>query len=153
MNQKNIIIIVIVALVVGVGSFYAGMTYQKSKNGAQLLRRAGGGQMAGGERMMGQGRTGQGRMQGDGLGRGGQNGDFIAGEIISKDDQSVTVKTMDGGSKIIYFSDSTSIGKSIDGAASDLETGKQVMVNGKSNQDGSFSAENIQIRPLAKLQE
>jgi hypothetical protein len=53
----------------------------------------------------------------------------------------------DGSSKIVYFSDSTMIGKSTQGAASDLNTGEQVMANGTSNPDGSITAQNIQIRP------
>jgi len=60
----------------------------------------------------------------------------------------MTVKTKDGGSKIVYFSDSIEIGKTTSGSSADLENGKQVMINGKANQGGSFTAQNIQIRPL-----
>ncbi|OIO07392.1 hypothetical protein CO115_00755 [Candidatus Falkowbacteria bacterium CG_4_9_14_3_um_filter_36_9] len=53
----------------------------------------------------------------------------------------------DGGSKIVFLSDSTSIGKTTDGTVADLEAGKQVTINGKDNSDGSVTAQSIQIRP------
>lgn len=85
-------------------------------------------------------------MPGMGLNSGSENGDFAVGEIIGKDEKSITIKTPGGGSKIIFFSDSTSIGKSAEGSVSDLETGKQVMISGTVGSDGSLSAKNIQVR-------
>ena len=142
--KKNHIIIAVLALIlVSSGAFYGGMTYQKSQNPQQAGK-------GGFSRGMGQdnrsgGQPGSGRTGG---GPGGMmQGGFVSGEILSKDDKSVTIKTRDGGSKIVYFSDTTVVGKSVTGATADLSVGEQVMASGKANADGSVVADNIQIRP------
>jgi hypothetical protein len=94
-----------------------------------------------------------GRLQGfngNGAQRGvrpGANGGLVSGQILSQDDKSVTLKLLDGGSKIIFFSASTQITKSATGAVADLTVGENLMINGTTNTDGSITAQTIQIRP------
>lgn len=130
MKSDTIIVILLVAVTVGGGGFLVGMKYQQSK----LQSRVGNFQgMAGAMR----------------------NGNFqqrtaagfrpVRGEIISQDDESITVKLSDGSSKIILFSSSTSINKTSAGSKSDLKVGEMVMIFGKENSGGSVTAENIQL--------
>lgn len=77
--------------------------------------------------------------------------DFLMGEIMSKDDKSITLKLANGGSRVILFSDSTEVGKFVTGSIADMEIGKSVIANGKTNQDGSITAQSIQIRPDKNL--
>ncbi len=143
-EQKNEYIkIILIALVVGVLAFGAGTQYQKRKVGSFLTGgnpgagqsfRNGGGMMNGGARS---GMTG------------GNRGGFrpVSGEIISQDENSITVKLADGSSKIIFLAQSTSINKADQGSAADLQTGKQVAVFGTENADGTVTANTIQIDP------
>ena len=133
--QKNIQIVHILATVVivilfGV-SFYGGMKYSQSKKGnfAQDFGRF---------QQTGSGGMGVNRNSGGG---------FINGEIISKDDKSITLKDKTGGSKIIFFSDTTEISKFASGSKEDLVVGQAVMIAGKTNSDGSVTAQTIQVRP------
>lgn len=74
-------------------------------------------------------------------------GGLIAGEVLTKDANSLTLKLRDGGSRIVFFSTSTRVSKMADGMIGDVSTGTTVTVNGATNQDGSVTAEMIQLRP------
>jgi hypothetical protein len=135
MNNKFVLSLIICVIAAGGLGFYGGTFYQKGQTPAAPARA---GFAAGG----------QGRGQGAGrLGGAGGAGGFSNGEIVSKDASSITLKLMDGGSKIVLFSTSTRVGKMSEGSMTDLATGTNVMVTGTPNQDGSLTASNIQIRP------
>lgn len=128
MDKKHIITLVVVAVVFAAAGFFGGMQYQKSKTPAVALRGQGG-QFAGR------------------AGRGGANGGgFASGQIIAKDDKSITVK-MASGSKIVFYSASTQISKPAPVQAADLATGQTVIISGQADSDGSIAAQTIQIRP------
>lgn len=136
-------VFVVLLILVGAGFFYGGMKYANSKRTAGFgADRAGGGNFRVGN-MMGGGVT-----RGTGMGGGSGRGiGFATGEIISKDDSSITIKLRDGGSQIIFFSTSTQIMKSSAGSVEDLKAGENITVNGSTNQDGSVTAQSIQLRP------
>lgn len=133
MKKKILLVILIVILLCGL-SFYAGTIYGKS----QKPNFAKNGNFQGDRNFQGD--------QNGTMRRMGQNGGFTNGSILSKDDKSITVKLNDGGSKIVFFGDSTKIMKSATGTVADLNVNTNVMVQGTSNSDGSVTAENIQIR-------
>jgi len=144
--KKNILVTVVIVLVVGAGAFYGGMKYGQGKSltpqslqnltqqqRQQLFANAGG---AGGTR--GSTRNGQGA------------GGFSGGQIIAKDDKSVTIKMQDGSSKIVFYSNTTKVQKSTDGTSADLQVGEEVTASGTANSDGSLTAQTIQIRPAGQ---
>jgi len=134
-KSQTIIAMIIVAAAVAGGSFYGGLLFGQSKNfpnkdfGNMQVRTFGNG-MPGGQ-------AGNGNKGG---------GNFLNGEIISKDNTSITVKLADGGSKIAFFSTSTEVGKFVTSTPDSLTVGENVMVTGKSNSDGSVTAQSIQLR-------
>ena len=148
--NKLIAIVIATAVVVGGGAFYGGMKYAQSKAPQGRLSQADFQNLQNfspeerQQRLQELGANAGGFRGGQ---RGGNAGGFTTGEIISKDDKSVTVKLRDGGSKIVFLSDSTEITKSAAGTLSDLEVGKNISVNGTANSDGSITAQLIQLRP------
>jgi len=88
--------------------------------------------------------------QGGLTGSANTNNSFVGGEILSKDDKSVTIKLPSGGSKIVFISGSTQVMKSATGSINDLSVGQQVSANGTSNTDGSISATTVSIRPAGE---
>jgi len=139
MKNKKIVLFVVIGLVIAGLSFLGGIEYSNSKNPASQFADRG---QNNGFNQNGATRTG-----GAGM-RGGVNGGgLVAGEVLSMDDKSITVKLTNGGSKIIFFSPVTKVEKTVDGATSDVSVGKQVMVTGTPNTDGSINATSIQLRP------
>lgn len=138
-----------VAVVVGGGAFYGGMKYAQSQSQRGRLSQADFQSLQNLSPEQRQQRLQELGISGGGF-RGGQRnggGGFTTGEILSKDDKSITIKMRDGGSKIVFYSDSTEVGKFVNGSAGDLEVGKSVSVNGTANSDGSITAQSIQLRP------
>lgn len=127
--KSNLLLTIILVTTVGVGAFFAGMKYQQGKQPSRLDFQA----------MHGE-RQGQGFPGGPQLGT-----EIVRGEIISKNDDSVTVKLPDESSKIVLLSDNTQINKASEATRDDLNTGEQIMVVGKTNSDGSVSATQIQL--------
>jgi hypothetical protein len=126
--MKRHLPIVLVAVVVAVGAFFGGITYAGStaKSGGQPGARNG--------QWNGQPRSGANRA-----------GGAVAGEVLAKDDKSLTVKLADGGSRLVFYSPSTSVVTAVSSTVADIAVGKQVMVTGSAGSDGSVTANLIQV--------
>ncbi|CAN5308833.1 hypothetical protein BH10PAT1_BH10PAT1_6180 [soil metagenome] len=133
MKNKNIIIVGIVALIIGVaGGFFGGMQYQQNKLTAGRTQFTAGNFTRGGNTAAGTGRT-------------EANGMAVRGQIISADSNSITVKLQDGSTKIVVLGSTATIAKTTTGSASDLTNGAEVTVFGTTNSDGTVSATNVQV--------
>jgi len=132
--NKNIIIAILLIIIAGGIGFYGGMKYQQMQRPNSAFG------------------SGQGRF-GTRFGGGYSGMRPVVGQIIGSDASSITVKMMDGSTKIVVLSSQTSINKSASGTKDDLKTGETVAVFGSQNQDGSVTAQNIQINPQMRIRE
>lgn len=132
--SKNTKIIAVVVIVAALGiSFYSGVKYDQGKVASAAATRAA--SFAGGRGT----RTA-------GAGQFGGGGGGTAGSIISSDSNSVTISLRAGGSQIIFYSPATSITTTASGTPTDFVSGKQIIVQGTANTDGSINATSIQVR-------
>ncbi len=136
MNNKTALIII--AIVIAGITFWSGVQFGKNQTSAKTR--------TSGAQFFGSG-INSGNTTGTRNFRGSVGGNFISGEIISKDNQSVTIKLQDGSTKIVFYSGNTVIQKTIAGSNNDLSVNTAVTITGTTNSDGSFSANSIQIRP------
>lgn len=129
--DKKLIIVSLVAVILIGAAFYGGMAYGKSQRPAMFARNGQGGQF---------GNFARGGARGAG-------GGFTAGEVLSKDAGSLTIKLPNGSSMIVLTSSSTAVMKAATGTIADVQVGSNVAVQGSANSDGSLSAQSIQLRP------
>ena len=140
--MKKIIPILVALIIIGGGVFYGGMRYGQSKSN---FPRQDFQNLSPEERQqLFQGNVGGSLQRGTGRGTGAN---FLGGEVIVKDEQSLTIKMPDSGSSIVFFSGSTEISKTAEGSINDIEVGKQITVTGEQNSDGSYTAKTIQLSP------
>ena len=146
-QNKKLILPVSLSLVFLIVGFASGVLYQKNQFKNTITNRIG--QFQTGEGMgRGAGRNNQ-NGQGSGMGlRNGAGSGAIFGEVTKIDDTSITIKTVDGGSKIILISDSTAFNKSTSVAKTELKVGSQVRVDGTTDTStGSVTGKSIEIDP------
>ncbi len=124
-----------------IGAF-GGMSYQKNQNVSKFgpISRQGMMQRGNPESVRGQG-TGS---RGPGM---------VIGEVTAKDDKSVTIKMMDGSSKIVILSATTSYRISSDAKVEDISAGKTVSIMGTTSPDGNMTATVIELNPKLMGQE
>ncbi len=134
--KNNYLLTIIVSLVFAGAGFYGGMKYQQSKVSS----------------LSGQFSNRQGMVRNGRVGVNGNRSGFrpVAGEIISTDEKSITVKLQDDSSKIVFINDKTVINKAQTVNKSELKVGKKVSIFGSENTDGSVTAQNVQLNPILR---
>ena len=138
MKNNTVIIIAIISLALGFGGGYLFKNYQVGKMrpnfGSQLPdRQRNGLELQNVQRPQ----NGQGSQAGF--------GGMVIGEIISQDENSITVKIQDGSTKIVILGDSTTYSKTQNIDKGELSAGNRVRVFGSANSDGSITAQNVQL--------
>lgn len=144
--EKTSTATIAIVVIVGALGFFGGMkfeAYKTTKNRPFMMGQFQGQKMPG-SGQFGAGRTGNRMMAG---------ARPVSGEILSADEKSITVKMMDGSSKIVILSEKTSINKAAEATKSDLTAGSRVNAFGTENTDGSVTATNIQLNPMLRVLE
>lgn len=131
--NKNILILVISCLVFAGAGFYGGTIYQSSKNPANQFGNRG-------TRPSGQFNPQMGR----------QGFRPVNGEVITADSKTISVKLADGSSKLVLLNDKTEINKAEKGTLEEIKVGIKVAIFGTDNADGSVTAQNVQLNPIAR---
>lgn len=124
--QKNIIVVGVVALLIGIAGGYFGGQALTPKRPAGEAR--------------GVGANGQFRQA-----TSGPRNTF--GQIQDINADRLTLKTRDGSSQIILLTSDTTYEKTASATQSDFQTGASVVINGKANPDGSVTATSVQTAP------
>jgi uncharacterized protein (DUF2147 family) len=135
--KKQPIVFILVLILVAAGSFFGGMKYGQSKVVSSSFSQ-GNFPEANGVNFA--------RPNGSANGAKNSGNSMTIGEIIAKDDTSLTVKIASGSTQIILLAASTEFVKTTTGAVDDFKVGDNVMVNGSSNSDGSVTASSVQLR-------
>ena len=128
--KKNIIILIIAIIVAAGAGFFGGMQYQKMAGAKIAINQA----------------ANRGNFTGARAGaRTGANGaGFTSGQILSKTDNSLTIKLTAGGSEIVFLAPSSQIMRSSTTTIANLNIGDNVMITGTANSDGTITARTIQ---------
>lgn len=134
MKSTNMLLTAILVVLVGGGGFWGGIKYQQSKRlrpddirGQFASRQGGAGNRQGGAGMM----------------RGGA----VVGDITNLDNNTMTIKMPDGSSKIVVLSESTVYNKTATTDKSEVAVGSKVAIFGIANNDGTVTAQSIQLNP------
>ena len=130
MKKNNLTLVIVIAVVVGGLAFWGGVQYQKKQIGNFRSD---------------QPANIRGQLKEMPERSGTQLGRAVNGEIISVEDETITIKTQEDDTRIVVFSDLTRINKTNEGSVADLQIGEQVMVVGAEDTSGVMTAQNISI--------
>ncbi len=126
-KKFDLVTLIIVTISMGIAGFFWGLLYQKNKGIKSQM-----GEMGRQVRGMTKQRSGfQGKQS-------------VSGEVVSVDENTITVKTSDGGSKVIVYTNDIKVDKTTEGAIADVVTGTNITTFG-SESNGTVVAERISV--------
>lgn len=70
---------------------------------------------------------------------------FLTGTIISKDNESFTIKTERGETRVVFLTDQTKFLRSQEISKDEIQQGQRVMVNGRESSNNVFTAQLVQL--------
>jgi hypothetical protein len=76
---------------------------------------------------------------------------LVTGELLKKDNGSLSIKLRDGSSKLVLTTSSTEAVKMASTTLDTLSIGENVIVSGTTNSDGSLTAQTVQVRPPGSM--
>lgn len=132
MNKTASISIVLIIAALGLG-FFGGMEYQMHKTRTFSFGSA---NFTGGGRF---------RQVFNGSGQDKQNFIPLRGQVVSTDNNTLTLKLTDGSTKLVILSGSTVFQKMSTASAADLKKGTTITVVGKQDTGGTLTAQNVSI--------
>lgn len=71
---------------------------------------------------------------------------MLAGTVLAKDANSITLDSRDGSSHVVLMTPSTVFSKSVSGSLADVRVGSSVLITGTANPDGSTLAQSVTLR-------
>lgn len=153
MNNKQTLLVGTLALLIGIsGGMYGGVKLGTAKNFSGFFgdddarggyNQSHDGRMFGGQKHRNEFENTDAHRSASrsGIVRGGS----IVGEVLAKDDTSITIKTPDGSSIVVFYGESTAVGTLSKAHKEDIATEQKVRVIGAENTDGSIAAQSIHI--------
>jgi hypothetical protein len=148
MKRWLIPVAIVVVIAVGLGAFFGGRAIGGGTPSPEQAMKVLQNLTAEQRQALAQSSGSSGAAAGAPTGAAGPGGNMTSGSILSRDANSITVKLSDGSTKLVLYSDSTTISVNKDGSSSDLTTGQEVRVSGTSNSDGTITATSIQCGSL-----
>lgn len=142
MNMRNLTVGLVVAVAL-MGGFYAGFRYERSKAAPAAPVATTG--PAGAAAATPAARAGTGPSPGAGVG--GFGGRGTAGQVVSLDGSTLTIRDSQGTEVRVTLQGSTAVSRTVPGSAGDLTQGAAVTVAGQRGSDGSVAATAITILP------
>lgn len=140
MNKKQYTILLLIIVPIGVGMFFAGRKFE-SRKATDL-------QLSENRNETAPQSTDQ-KNQAQSIKS--KSTKSFSGQIVSKDNKNMMIKTRDGGSQSLILIENVVVDKVVSAEESELVLGQQITAIGETMEDGKLQTQEIHIRPLPSV--